>query len=371
MGPQPAVGGVVQCRSGPQTQAQRNPMGVQEPVKVDAMLQGTGLAELATEAREREAAGYDGLWSFEAAHDPFLPLIPVAEHTERLTVGTAIAVAFARNPMSMAYVAHDVQVHSRGRFLLGLGSQVRPHIERRFGMPWGHPAPRMREYVQAMRAVWAAWNDGARLNFRGDFYSHTLMTPFFSPAPSPWGPPKVYLAAVGEHMTRAAGEVCDGLQPHSFTTERYLREQTLPILAEGLALSGRTLADFSIAFTGFVVSGTNEEEMAAADRAVRQQIAFYGSTPAYRKVLDLHGWGELGVELNRLSRGTDDDRWRLMGDLVDDEVLQAFAVVAEPDRLGPALLERFSGIVDRFTFYAPYPHDDALFAPAIATLRAS
>lgn len=339
-------------------------------VKVDAMVQSTGLAELVTEARAREAAGYDGLWSFEAAHDPFLPLMPVAEHTERLSVGTAIAVAFARTPMSMAYVAHDLQVFSRGRLLLGLGSQVRPHIERRFGMPWGNPAPRMREYVQAMRAIWETWESGDRLNFRGEFYAHTLMTPFFSPAPSPWGPPKVYLAAVGEHMTRTAGEVCDGLIPHSFTTARYLRERTLPILREGLSAAGRTPDGCAVSLAGFVASGRTEEELAAAVRGVRQQIAFYGSTPAYRPVLDLHGWGELGVELNRLSRNGGDDRWRRMGELVDDEVLHAFAVVAEPDRVGSAVRERFGDVVDRFTFYAPYPHDEDLFAPAVADLRA-
>jgi probable F420-dependent oxidoreductase len=338
-------------------------------MKVDAMLQGTGLAELAKEARDREAAGYDGLWSFEGPHDPFLPLMPVAEHTSRIAVGTAIAVAFARNPMSMAYVAHDVQVHSEGRFLLGLGSQVKPHIERRFAMPWGRPAARMREYVSALRAIWSAWETGERLNFRGDFYSHTLMTPFFSPEPSPWGPPPVYLAAVGDQMTRTAGEVCDGLQPHSFTTRRYLEERTLPIVQEGLAVSGRSLADFSISISGFVVSGTTEEEMAAAARGTREQIAFYGSTPSYRKVLDLHGWGALGDELNTLSRGTDPARWQRMGELVDDEVLQAFAVVAEPDRLGTALLERFGGLVDRFTFYAPYPHAEDLFARATEELR--
>ncbi|GAA1282017.1 LLM class F420-dependent oxidoreductase [Pseudonocardia aurantiaca] len=340
-------------------------------MKVDAMLQGTGLAELAKEARDREAAGYDGLWSFEGPHDPFLPLMPVAEHTARIAVGTAIAVAFARNPMSMAYVAHDVQVHSEGRFLLGLGSQVKPHIERRFAMPWSRPAARMREYVSALRAIWSAWETGERLNFHGDFYSHTLMTPFFSPEPSPWGPPQVYLAAVGDQMTRTAGEVCDGLQPHAFTTRRYLEEQTLPIVQEGLAASGRSLAGFSISFSGFVVSGTNEEEMAAAARGTREQIAFYGSTPSYRKVLDLHGWGALGDELNKLSRGSDPARWQRMGELVDDEVLQAFAVVAEPDRLGAALLERFGGLVDRFTFYAPYPHADDLFARATEELRAA
>jgi probable F420-dependent oxidoreductase len=340
-------------------------------MRVDAMLRSTGLKELAAEAREREAAGYDGLWSFEAAHDPFLPLMPVAEHTDRVSVGTGIAVAFARNPMSMAYVSYDVQVHSEGRFLLGLGSQVKPHIERRFQMPWGNPAPRMREYVQAMRAIWSSWETGERLNFRGDFYSHTLMTPFFTPEPSPWGPPKVYLAAVGEHMTRAAGEVCDGIQPHAFTTQRYLRERTLPLLEEGLSVSGRTLADFSISFGGFVVTGRTEEELAAAVAGTRQQIAFYGSTPAYRTVLEMHGWEQLGVELNTLSRGTDPDRWTRMGELIDDEVLHEFAVVAEPDDLGAALLSRYGGIVDRFNFYAPYPHDDAVFAPAIEALRAA
>jgi probable F420-dependent oxidoreductase len=338
-------------------------------VKVDAMLRATGLAELAAEARAAEDAGTDGLWSFEGRHDPFLPLVPVAEHTTRVTIGTAIAVAFARSPMTTAYAAHDLQVHSRGRFLLGLGSQVKPHIERRFAMPWSRPAARMREYVQALRAIWTAWDTESRLAFRGDFYSHTLMTPFFSPAPSPYGPPAVYLAAVGDRMTRVAGEVCDGLLPHPFTTPRYLREHTLPLLEEGLAAGGRTRADVTVALSGFVVSGATEEELAAATRGVREQIAFYASTPAYRPVLDLHGWGELGAELNRLSRGSDPDRWRRMGELVDDGVLAEFAVVAEPGRLGRALADRFGGLVDRFTFNAPYAHDDALFAPAADVLR--
>lgn len=335
------------------------------------MVRGVTMAELADEAREREKSGFDGLWTFEAAHDPFLPLMPIAEHSERMDVGTGIAVAFARTPMAMAYPAYDVQLHSRGRLLLGLGSQVKAHIERRFAMPWGHPAPRMREYVAALRAIWTAWDTGDRLDFRGEFYSHTLMTPFFSPGPSPYRAPKVYLAAVGEHMTRVAGEVCDGVLPHSFTTQRYLRERTVPLLEEGLAKSGRTRADLAIGFSGFVVTGATEEEMAAADRGTRQQIAFYGSTPAYRAVLELHGWGELGVELNQLSRGTDADRWTRMGELIDNEVLAAFAVIAEPDALGPALVARYGGLVDRFTFYAPYPHDEGLFSQAIEVLRAS
>ncbi|WP_214368548.1 LLM class F420-dependent oxidoreductase [Pseudonocardia sp. H11422] len=338
-------------------------------MKVDAHITASGLAELTELARDREKSGYDGLWSTETSHDPFLPLVPVAEHTSRIEVGTAIAVAFARNPMSMAYTAHDLQTYTRGRFLLGLGSQVRPHIERRFGMPWSHPARRMREYVQALRAIWAGWDTGERLNFRGDFYSHTLMTPFFSPAPSPWGPPQVHLAAVGDQMTEVAGEVCDGLLPHPFTTERYLRERTLPTLQRGLDRAGRPLDDFSVGLSGIVVSGRTEEEMSAAIRGAREQIAFYGSTPSYHTVLELHGWQELGTELNRLSRSGDEDRWQKMGDLIDDDVLHTFAVVAEPDRIGPAVLARFGDVVDRFSFYAPYEHDPSLWQPAVDTLR--
>jgi probable F420-dependent oxidoreductase len=336
-------------------------------VKVDAKITVSALSELRELARIREQDGYDGLWSSESAHDPFLPLVPVAEHTDRIEVGTSIAVAFARNPMSMAYPAHDLQTYSRGRFILGLGSQVKPHIERRFDMPWGNPAPRMREYVLALRAIWASWDDGIPLDFRGDFYSHTLMTPFFSPEPNPWGPPQVHLAAVGNHMTEVAGEVCDGLHPHPFTTERYLRECTLPTVTRGLDKAGRDLAGFSISLFGLVASGGTEEELAAAAEGVRRQIAFYGSTPSYHKVLELHGWGELGSELNRLSRS---GKWKEMGELIEDDVLNAFAVVAEPDRVGPALLARFGDIVDRFTFYAPYPHEASLWRPAVDALRA-
>src|SRR5687768_16285720 len=323
------------------------------------------LAELTREADQR---GYAGLWSSESAHDAFLPLLPVARASSRLEIGTAIAVAFSRNPMSMAYTAHDLQLMSEGRFLLGLGSQVMPHIERRFNMLWGSPAARMKEFIQALRAIWASWNDGEALDFRGDFYTHTLMTPFFAPEASPWGPPPVYLAAVGEHMTEVAGAVCDGLMPHAFTTERYLRERTLPTVERGRRSSGRGLEDFSVSFQGLVVTGRNEEERAVATRGVRDQIAFYGSTPSYSAVLELHGWQELGTELNRLSRTDDPERWQKMGDLVDDEVLDAFAIVAEPDRLAPAIRERFGDIVDRFTCYAPYKHDPELWQPAIEDL---
>jgi probable F420-dependent oxidoreductase len=318
--------------------------------------------------RDAESAGYHGLWSAESAHDPFLPLVAAAAQTSELQLGTAITVAFARNPMSLAYTAYDLQMLTGGRFLLGLGSQVRSHIERRFGMPWSRPAARMREFIEAMRAIWTSWATGDALDFQGDFYAHTLMTPFFAPPPSPVGPPAVYLAAVGDHMTQVAGACCDGLLPHPFTTNRYLRDQTLPAVQRGLAESGRSLEKFSIGLSGLVASGPTEEEMAGAVVAVKEQIAFYASTPAYHRVLELHGWGELGSELNRLSRSDADDRWTQMGRLIDDETLNAFAIVAEPDRVGPAIAERFGDVVDRFSFYAPYPHDPAVWTPAIEHL---
>jgi probable F420-dependent oxidoreductase len=323
-------------------------------MKVDGKL-GSGLSSaVIDEARRQEKAGYDGLWSSEAAHDPFLPLVLAAEHTERTELGTAIAVAFARSPMQLAYSAHDLQAYCGGRFILGLGSQVKPHIERRFSMPWSHPAPRMREFILALRAIWSAWDDGVPLSFRGDFYQHTLMTPFFSPPPAAGGPPRVFLAAVGEAMTAVAGEVADGLLVHAFTTERYLREVTLPALDRGLAASGRSRAEVAVSLLAMIATGRSEQEMARAVAGTRRQIAFYGSTPAYRGVLDRHGWAGLGDELNALSRSDRADKWEAMGGLVDDDVLGAFAIVAEPAGVAPEIQRRFGGLIDRVSFYAPY-----------------
>ena len=323
-------------------------------MKVDGKLGAWPASAVIDEARRHEKAGYDGLWTSESAHDPFLPLVLAAEHTGRMGLGTAIAVAFARSPMQLAYTAHDLQAYSGGRFILGLGSQIKPHIERRFSMPWSHPAPRMREFIMAMRAIWSAWNDGTTLSFRGDFYTHTLMTPFFSPPPAPGGAPAVFLAAVGEGMTAVAGEVADGLLAHAFCTERYLREVTLPALSAGLASSGRSRADVEVSLLLMIATGETEEEMARAVAGTRQQIAFYGSTPAYRGVLDLHGWAGLGDELNSLSRSSRQDKWEAMGALVDDDVLHTFAVVAEPAGVAAEIRRRFGGLIDRVSFYSPY-----------------
>ncbi len=325
-------------------------------MKIDGGLGGP-LAEVPERAAELEAAGYDGMFTFEGPHDPFFPLLLAAEHTERVELVTAIAVAFARNPMLLANIGYDLHEASAGRFVLGLGSQIKPHIEKRFSMPWSHPAPRMRELILAIRAIWDCWQQGTKLDFRGDFYTHTLMTPFFDPGPNPHGIPKIALAGVGPAMTKVAGEVADWFLVHPFSTERYLREHTLPALEEGLAAAGRTRSDLVVSWPLFVVTGSDEAEMAAAEQATKQQMAFYGSTPAYRPVLEAHGWGDLQHELNRMSK---EGRWEEMADVVDDEVLRTFAVVGEPDQIADLVRERYGDLVDRISPNAPYrPVDEA------------
>ena len=326
-----------------------------------------GIAAIAAAAKAQEDLGYDGIWSAETSHDPFFPLLVAAEHTDRIELGTGITVAFARSPMTLANSAWDLQGYSGGRFILGLGSQIKPHIEKRFSMPWSHPAARMRELILAMRAIWACWQDGTPLRFEGEFYRHTLMTPFFDPGPLESGPPKVFLAAVGEKMTEVAGEVCDGVILHAFTTERYVREVTLPALERGWAKAGKAGADFSLSGPLFIVTGADDEALDKARAGTKQQIAFYASTPAYRGVLELHGWGDLQPDLNRLSK---EGRWREMGELIDDEVLSTFAVVGEPEDVPKLLLARYGDIVDRLSFYAPYESDPDRWAKVLEGFRA-
>jgi probable F420-dependent oxidoreductase len=268
--------------------------------------------------------------------------------------------------MVLAYTANDLQQMSKGRFVLGLGSQIKPHIEKRFSMPWSHPARRMREYILALQAIWSAWNDQTPLKFDGEFYKHTLMTPFFAPTPNSYGAPKVFLAAVGEMMTEVAGEVADGIIIHGFTTERYVKEVTMPAVERGLKKAGRDRSSFQVSGPLFVVTGTTDEEIAAAATGVKQQIAFYGSTPAYRGVLELHGWGDLQTELNGLSK---QGKWVEMGELIDDEVLNTFAVVAGPEGVGAELKRRYGGVVDRCSFYAPYKADPQQWTKVIEDLK--
>jgi probable F420-dependent oxidoreductase len=314
-------------------------------------------------AQVAEADGYDGFGAAETRHDAFTGLTLAARATRRITLQSTIAVAFARNPMNVAVLANDLQLISQGRFQLGLGSQVQPHIERRYSMPWSHPAARMEEFIAAIRAIWASWATGERLAFKGRFYSHTLMTDFFSPGPNPHGAPDVLLAAVGERMTQVAGRVADGVLCHTFTTEAYLREVTVPALR---AAHG-SLDGFAVCLAPFAVLGETPAERASAEAAVRKQIAFYGSTPSYRPVLDRHGWGDLHERLNQLSRRA---AWPEMGELIDDDVLSAFAVAGSPAEVAAAVRTRFGDVVDRISLYLPYEADPEQLRATTAALRA-
>ncbi len=314
-------------------------------MKLDSGLAGD-LAQAGTSASKLEAAGYDGVMSIETAHDPFLPLLMAAQETERVELMTSIAVAFSRTPMLFANLGHDLNAFSKGRLVIGLGSQIQPHITKRFSMPWSKPAARMREFISAMHAIWDCWYEGKPLDFRGEFYTHALMTPMFTPTDTQYGRPKVFLAAVGPLMTEVAAEVADGVIIHAFTTEKYMREVTLPAIERGLAKSNRSRADFQVSYPGFVVTGRNEEEFNVTKQAVCKQIAFYGSTPAYAPVLDIEGYGELQPELNRMSK---QGQWDAMGELITDDVLDKFAVVGEADTAVDSFRSRFGDLVDRTT----------------------
>ncbi|WP_063055575.1 TIGR03617 family F420-dependent LLM class oxidoreductase [Nocardia salmonicida] len=329
-------------------------------MKIDTTLTG-GLATMGKDAAAAEAAGYAGIWTFEGAHDPFLPLLLAAEHTERVELGTSIAVAFARNPLSLATIAWDLQAYSSGRFVLGLGSQIRAHITRRYSMPWSRPADRMRDMVMAVRAIWASWEQGGRLDYQGEFYQHTLMPPLFRPAAAEvagFGPPPIYLAGVGPAMTAVAGEVADGFMSHPFCTPRFLREVTLPALARGAQRARKPVADIVIHHSAMVATGRSASELAAARQAIRKQLAFYGSTPAYWPILELHDQAELGPRLKEMSKSGE---WDRMAELIDDDFLDAVAITAtDPARAAAQLHERYDGIVGRLGFNTPYRADPTL-----------
>ena len=335
-------------------------------MQVDIGRYAATVDEAANAAAGAERFGYDGWWALETKHDTFLGCAVAAERTERVQVGTGIAVAFARNPMTVAVQANDVQLLSGGRFLLGLGSQIKPHITKRYSMEWSHPAPRMREFVLAVRAIWEAWATGGKLDFRGDFYTHTLMTPFFDPGPNPHGPPPIIMAAVGPLMTEAAGEVADGMFCHGFSTERYVREVTLPALRRGAEKAGRDLAGFEISAPSMIAAADTEPELEAAIEMVRNQIGFYGSTPAYRPVLELHGWGELQDELNALTkRGA----WDQIAALIDDDVLHTFAVIGTPEKCVDEARRRYGDIATRISITIPDGADPDRWGALFERLR--
>jgi probable F420-dependent oxidoreductase len=313
-------------------------------MRIDAALMTRDLGRAGALAAALEAQGHDGLYSFEGPSDPFFPLVLAAQATRRIELATGVAIAFARTPMLCAQIAQDLQRLSQGRFSLGLGTQIRPHVERRFGMPWSKPAARMREFVLAIRAIWHSWSSGERLDFRGEFYAHTLMTPMFSPGKNPFGDPRIFLAAVGPRMLEACGEVADGWFVHPLNTPAYLRELALPALARGLAAGERARSAFQVACQTIVCIGANDEQLARARAGAKSQIAFYGSTPAYAGVLAHCGREALYPALNRMTK---EGRWAEMPALVDDDLLDAIAVSGSPAEAGRRLRARNAGLADR------------------------
>ncbi len=324
------------------------------------------LGEAAVEARRLAEIGYDGVYTLEGSWDPFLPLAVASEHAPALDIATGIAVAFPRNPMHLAYQAWDLHRFSGGRFYLGIGPQVRAHIENRFGIPFNPPAPRMREYISALKAIFDCWQNGAPMDFDGEYYRHTLMTPMFNPGPLECGPPPVLLGALGPIMTRVAGEVADGLVIHPFNSLPFIEQGALPAVQRGLERSGRSRDDFILQVNAIVVTGETEEAVAAARRSVRDLLGFYASTPAYRPPMEAVGYGELQPELNRLSK---EGRWEELGSHIDDSFLEAFATIGEPREIADKLRTRYGSFADRLAIYAPYAAPDDIWAGIIAALK--
>ena len=323
-------------------------------------------AEAGPAIKQLEDSGYDGAYSFEGAHDPFLPLVAAATNTSKIELITSIAVAFARNPMTLANIGYDLNLVSQGRFILGLGSQIKPHITKRFSMPWSSPAARMKEMVEAINAIWDCWQNGTKLNYRGKFYTHTLMTPFFNPGPNPYGLPKIYVAAVGPLMTQAVSESADGLLAHPFNSPKYINDVTLPIINKGLKTTGKTRDQFDLSVSVMTGIGATEETHQQAVKACRDQVAFYASTPNYKAVLETHGLGDLSEALNKLSK---QGQWKEMGEAIDDETLKTFAVIEEtPEALAREIKNRYGNIGQRI---APvlYSGELDLAASVLAALK--
>jgi probable F420-dependent oxidoreductase len=333
-------------------------------MKVDANI-SADMTKTGRQAAHLESLGYDGLRIAELNHDPFLPLAIAAEHTNKVELLTSVAVAFARNPMSMATLAHDLNAFSQGRMVLGLGSQVKPHIERRFSMPWYKAARQMREFIEAMNAIFDCWYDGERLEYIGEYYEHTLMPATFTPENLEFGRPRINLSATGPLMTKVAAEVADGMIMHPFSSEKYIREVTLPAIEAGLAVSGRTLNEFQLDYAPIIATGPNDEAIAQAIEVARDRIAFYGSTEAYRPVLEIHGWGDLQTELNFLNKRQQKEE---MARLVDDEVLNTIALIGTPTEVINSMKQRFGDVISRTGFSVPsLPDSD--HADLIAQLK--
>ena len=294
-------------------------------------------------ARAIEEAGYDGVVTMDNRHEPFLPLAVAAVNSESLELVTGIAVAFPRSPMVTAMTAWDLQAASRGRFVLGLGSQIKPHIERRFGTPWSAPGPRMREYIESLRAIWGTWERGEPLAYEGKHYRFSLMTPNFTPERLETPPPAITVAAVGPRMLATSADAADGARLHGFCTRRYLVDTILPLLEQRLAARNKPRSEFEITGGGFICTGPDDESVARVFEWVRQRVGFYGSTPSYWPVLEAHDLGDLGRKLNRMTK---EGRWRDLADEVSDDVTHLFAAVGRYDQIKAAVEQRFGGLSD-------------------------
>ena len=312
-------------------------------MKVLQTLPQGDLNDVPSAAKAAEASGFDMVVTMENRHDPFLSLGVAAVETERIKLGTAIAIAFARSPMVVANSCWDLQVASKGRFILGIGPQIRPHNEKRFSISWSPPVPRMREYVMALRAIWRSWETGEKLRFEGEHYTFTLMTPNFVPPSTGQVPVPITMAAVGEHSLRLSGEICDGVRLHPFCTRAYLEDVVIARINEGLDKTGRTRGSFEVTGGGFIATGETEEEVDKVAEWVRHRIAFYGSTPSYWPVFEHHGCGDLGRKLNRMTKA---GKWDEIASEIPDDVLHLFAVIAPYGQLENAIIKRFGGVVD-------------------------
>ena len=316
-------------------------------MRMETAVMAPTIQAVAEYASKMEEMGYDSVITPEAGHDPFLPLMIVAEHTERLKFGTGVAIAFPRSPFSVAQMAWDLQRFSGGRFMLGLGTQVKGHNERRYSTPWpAPPGPRLRDYILCLKAIFNTFQTNERPNYQGKWYQFTLISPFFNPGPNSNGVP-IYISAVNKYNCRLVGELCDGIRMHGFNTPKYTREVIIPSIEEGAQKAGRKLADIDIVGGGFLVTGANEEEVERAKPPVKQQIAFYGSTRSYLPVMECHGWGEVGMRLHRLSM---EGRWTEMASEITDEMLDEFAVVGTYDEVVPKIKERYFGVVTTLDF---------------------
>jgi probable F420-dependent oxidoreductase len=315
-------------------------------MKFDAALPIIGLKDVSAIAQAAEAIGFDALWTQETQHDPFLPCTLIAEHSTRLNFGTAVAVSFARSPANIAYTAWDLSAQSGGRFILGLGTQVKAHIERRFGVPWPDSVTgKLREQIQVMRTLWDCWQNGTKLNYRGEYYKITLMSPFFNPGAIQHPNIPIYIAGVNTGLAKLAGELCNGFHAHPFHSIRYIKEVLMPAIEEGTKMTGRKREDVSVSVTAFIA--TTPEEMNFA----RMQVSFYASTPSYRSVMDLHGWSSVAEQLSvHAAKG----EWAEMPMLITDEMLNEFCLVTEEDKLASELKKRYEGIADRLTLYTPF-----------------